>query len=285
MGQEKEELIQKIMVLLHPGSQYYLSPRTRKSCHFFNNKFGIMYWNDKKHKRKLIKTKGDTLIQNKLEKNKTLYFWGEWEPPSIFHILNNSTNQNHLPHHVHTPILTGNGKQNTDPFVFGDQFLYSNCRQSSRNSKLKYLEKGSIILFGSNKQEKFLLDTLFVVQDSIKINKSNLKEIKIRTPETFHKTVLEKINIENNYRLYFSATYKKPYNEMYSFFPCKTEDPKDFSRPIIKYKGIKNKAQNFYEIENSDNFYKEIVKQVKDQGCGLGVRAELPKSLENKLSN
>jgi hypothetical protein len=38
--------------------------------------------------------------------------------------------------------------QNTDPLVFGDRFLYSNCRQG-RNRKLRELAPGSLVVFGS----------------------------------------------------------------------------------------------------------------------------------------
>jgi len=52
--------------------------------------------------------------------------------------------------------------QNTDPFVFGGEFRYSWCLQPSRRS-LRDLDMGSVILFGSRVNWKFVLDTVFVL--------------------------------------------------------------------------------------------------------------------------
>jgi hypothetical protein len=60
------------------------------------------------------------------------------------------------------------GAQNTDPFVFGDRFLYTCCKQrlrSGRPTQLRYLPHGSLVLFGSHISGGFGLDTVFVVDD------------------------------------------------------------------------------------------------------------------------
>ncbi len=59
----------------------------------------------------------------------------------------------------------GGWRQNTDPLVFGDHFLYSNCRQR-QNGKMRDLAHGSLVLFGSKLGGQFVLDTLFVVDGS-----------------------------------------------------------------------------------------------------------------------
>jgi hypothetical protein len=55
--------------------------------------------------------------------------------------------------------------QNTDPFVFGDAFLYTNCRSPS--AKLRRLTPGSVLLFGSGPGAGFVLDTVFVVAEGV----------------------------------------------------------------------------------------------------------------------
>ena len=56
---------------------------------------------------------------------------------------------------------------NTDPFIFGGCFLYSNCYQTN-SLGLRNLAKGSVIAFGSkvNREPKWALDTVLVVRDS-----------------------------------------------------------------------------------------------------------------------
>ena len=55
---------------------------------------------------------------------------------------------------------------NTDPFIFGDRILYSNCGQPS-SPRLRSLDRGSVIAFGSRKADQWLLDTVLVVVDFV----------------------------------------------------------------------------------------------------------------------
>lgn len=66
-----------------------------------------------------------------------------------------------LPYYV-IPDDDCEGLHNTDPFIFGDQFLYSNCKQPS-SLRLRSLDRGSVIAFGSRKAGRWLLDTVLVV--------------------------------------------------------------------------------------------------------------------------
>jgi hypothetical protein len=53
--------------------------------------------------------------------------------------------------------------QNTDPFVFGDQFHYTGCLQHTKRgaTQLRYLDRGSVILFGSCREKRdFVVDTV-----------------------------------------------------------------------------------------------------------------------------
>ena len=97
--------------------------------------------------------------------------WGEWEPPSK--VEESKASGPSYPQYLHRPFLEPRtefaGHQNTDPFVFGDEFLYTGCQQwrgkpHGNPVQLRYLLPGSLILFGSCAGDRFLLDTVFVVR-------------------------------------------------------------------------------------------------------------------------
>ena len=79
----------------------------------------------------------------------SLSFWGEWEGPSIFWKVDSPGKP--LPAVVHAPFRPihrpSSSFQNTDPMVFGDAFVYSNCLQATYAS-LRTLTAGSLVLFG-----------------------------------------------------------------------------------------------------------------------------------------
>lgn len=64
-----------------------------------------------------------------------------------------------------SPAIAHFGIQNTYPYVFGDNFLYSNCRQNDRRGPLRTqrLAVGSLILFGSQLAREFVIDAVFVL--------------------------------------------------------------------------------------------------------------------------
>jgi len=160
-----------IVQFTHPGGEH--SPDRGKS---------VKSWNTGGHKRKFMLSNGSVVINDNLLKNKSLLFWGEWEPDSlIIKVLN--TPSGAFPKYLYKPIienLPNHSRQNTDPYVFGDNFYYFCCKQSKQGSptQLGKLQKGSIILFGSTiNQTKpnayFALDTVFVVNEFIDYNSLN----------------------------------------------------------------------------------------------------------------
>ncbi len=137
---------------LHPGTE-----------HTPNKNDNFISWNTKEHKRKFIKNPGQYL-ENNCPKNSDLVFWGEWEPQSeVLQRFNprNSTYPKYLYQPYYSIPLNKKGLQNTDPFIFGDQFHYVCCQQVKKS--LRTLDRGSVILFGSCLNKQFVLDTVFVV--------------------------------------------------------------------------------------------------------------------------
>ena len=131
----------------------------------------LVPWNSRKqHYRKFLLSPGRyvTDIDGPHEPTAAeLAFWGEWEPPSCRE--ERWPRSDELPRFLHRPHWTrltdGAGRQNTDPWVWGDRMLYSNCKQApgGRPNWLQRLEPGSVICFGSTIGGDFCVDTVFVV--------------------------------------------------------------------------------------------------------------------------
>ena len=239
-----------------------------------------------------------------------LRFWGEWEAES--ELVDNFTCSGvypMMPRHLWRPYYINadnyEGLQNTDPFVFGDQFIYSNCRQF-RHHSLRCLAIGSIILFGSGKtidgERRFVIDTVFVVQDRVVYDPQHIAYDHWRRKgyDTFTDVTGKPLGCAccsgtvtgcvpggtTKLSLYFGATPNLNIDGMFSFFPAKPErDDWDFARPQIslcsKYfnpsnwrtvKGV-NSPRSCSELSD---IWRDIVAQVLDAGLVLGTYAELP---------
>ena len=104
-------------------------------------------------------------------------------------------------------------RHNTDPFVFGECFRYSNCRQTHCED-LRKLAPGSVILFGSNLGGAFVLDTVFVVDFGVDYSWGEPASI-ADVDEPFRRIVLDPLftsqeNRSRTFRLYRGATPKAP---------------------------------------------------------------------------
>ncbi len=90
-------------------------------------------------------------------------------------------------------------------------------------------------------------------------------------------------------RLYFGATYKKPVNGMFSFFPClpyQKNITNGFPRPIIQIKdvitdnhtqGIKYEHPNYPKnIQTNQKLWEQVRKQVENANLKLGIYTDLP---------
>ncbi|MDR1893140.1 MAG: hypothetical protein LBQ61_00405 [Spirochaetales bacterium] len=296
--------IVNIVQFPHPGKEHGRDTKngSRKSWNVCRRN-----GRDVGHARKFLLSPGVYIEDDKAGRG-DLVFWGEWEPPSG--VVRIPKDGPFHPGYLHTPYYTfppgyppaGQGRlQNTDPFVFGGKFRYGLCKQGGRNkSALAALEKGSLILFGSykedNKSPVFQLDTVFVI--------AGYKEYPIQNPAelagegVWYKLVIEAAfprpaaNPPLVFRLYYGATYEKPYDGMYSFsparlyketnpgFPRVTLGAKECERfsgnyinPALK-QGKKISAAAPAEIKT---FWEQIRAISRTQGCVEGVRFAMPK--------
>jgi hypothetical protein len=145
----------------HPKDEHHPGRMCRQPCN-----------TNPKHRRKFLRSPGRYVTPDGSLAEAPLAFWAEWEAPSYV-IQPTWRKEGDLPQFLQEPVWEHPGitgfRQNTDPWVFGDCFQYSNCHQLNRNQKgLRTLPAGSMILFGSTlglaseTGPRFVLDTVFV---------------------------------------------------------------------------------------------------------------------------
>ena len=243
---------------------------------------------------------GEWIGEDGIVRSGNLRAWGEWEAESV--LVNNlvqpgqdSQYPRYLWRPYYIPKDSYKGLHNTDPFIFGERFLYSNCRQpqGSRDSGLKHIGRGSVIAFGSGMkiggERKWVLDTVLVVADSIEYTTLEARlMLADMTPDAFLTVTggpLED-NGEASFRLYKGATPDDPIDGMYSFFPASpAQGDAGFPRPVIDLpreyfnprswqapKGVKQERS----VEEIRGLWESLVSQVSGAGLVLGTRAEVP---------
>ena len=249
-----------------------------------------MEWNRGRHARKFLKASGRYLGGGTVRTG-PFAFWGEWEPPSRV-IERYPPNVPGGPRWLHDPYWEvprhRRMLQNTDPLVFGDHFLYSNWRQT-RNSKLRTLQPGSVILFGSRVGPEFVLDTVFVVgadgQDYVRGEADQ-----IACADWIQTTVFMPLSGSHErptetFRLYRGRMYDEAPKGPYSFVPCRPTEVRDaaFPRPPIRLDrhwlepnlAMAAKATPAPEAELRA-LWEEVVRQVEEVGLSLGVALAPP---------
>jgi len=221
-----------------------------------------------------------------------IVFWGEWEAASAVEPITERVSGG--PQWIHHPFYNGIDdaplqgiRQNTDPFVFGDHFLYTYCRQPD-NRHLRRLAPGSLILFGSTFKRQFVLDTCFVVGARLPHTRDDYHETAApHAPPMFRETTLDPMyqQMSKSCTLYLGATPDLPAtNGTFSFVPClPAAEGRTFARPAIKLERplIKiGRTQQAGTIPCDDparlrELWDRVVVQVLET-CALGVRIGIP---------
>jgi hypothetical protein len=260
---------------------------------------GHKNWNRALHRRKFLLTPGQYLAgPNTDPVPENLAFWGEWEPESQVERIGNPVpggpRWQHRPYYVR-PVSYPGDLQNTDPFVFGEAFLYTLCRQTKpigglyRPTFLRDLAPGSLILFGSLKRGEFVLDTVFVVADGVLHNGDDWStSLEGQVSETYVDVTVRptyQTAWPHKLRLYVGATPATRVEGMFSFAPCrpvKKGDPA-FPRPVITLPGVITpglmmgaKATRDIGLVDVAELWKTVVSQVLDQDLLLGTHFSLP---------
>lgn len=208
-----------------------------------------------------------------------------------------------------------NNLQNTDPYVFGDNFYYTCCKQP----ETKHLKEGSVILFGTGYRSKkiYEIDTVFVISEIIHYNKETLSKTLSRfqnsenpSEKMYYDVVLNQVfrrhdgsiayfdDYNFQYDIIVGATYENPYNGMYSYFLCNPStsqgklklrigDNIDVLNALNSYADqpfgleLSTHGKNIV-LDDQERVYKmwELIKNyAMHEGYSLGVKAETPPTL------
>lgn len=241
---------------------------------------------------------GQWIDENDAKQSGDLWAWGEWEPESdILRTFNPAGEGSGYPRRLWKPYYVPKSDQeysklhNTDPFIFGKHFLYSNCRQKS---SLKRLAKGSIIAFGSRKkingQPAWTLDTVMVVKDFVDYAPCRAREeLRDWAPDTFLEVCGGPFSASpesERLRLYRGATPSDSVDGMFSFFPAMPAGvAREFPRPPINLRAEYFNPASWRTVKGPRdersydelrNLWESLVTQVRDAGLVLGTYAELP---------
>lgn len=294
----------KVVQFVHPGFEYHkrehIGPRNQRS--------GVMPWKEggSIHDRKFMWHPGSALdVESGTDHvGVPLTFWGEWEGPSVFWKLDAPEGEL-LPSIVHAPFrpaeVPTTSVQNTDPMVFSDAFIYSNCRQPSK-PVLRGLPEGSIILFGRlgkrgetrKKEPFFTLDTCLVV-DRVQSLPARPFDESSYGSDIVEDTALCALYTEGaRGDLVVHTGRTRAEADVFSFVPARisVEAPSLFARPELRPKdGLEDvispgtQAINVtHDLSDADRdaVWKAVVHQVADQGCLLGYHAAEPPFLKQE---
>jgi hypothetical protein len=210
-----------------PGSNYAFFVQFPHPGREHHPAGSAMSWNRGQHGRKFLLATGRYADAAGAPRDGTVAFWDEWEPPSK--IVTRWNEAGALPRALHRPFWfrpTGNDCwQNTDPWVFGDRMIFSNCRQATprgRPNAMQSLIRGSVVCFGSAIGGKFCVDTIMVIASVEAWAPASRADV--GAGDAFQ-TCTASLPCSDESRqlarlsLYRGATIDDPVNGMYSFVP------------------------------------------------------------------
>lgn len=255
---------------------------------------GRMGWNSgDDHERRFVQTRGECRNSRGGRFEGPLRLWCEWEAQSFVKRINDQP-VGGLPECLHRPFYVRSHScrslQNTDPFVFGG-FFYMGCQQNTKRgaTQLRYLDRGSVILFGSCIDGSFGLDTVFVVDSWEDHSEAHFRRHQPRLFRAYWDVTFRPWYANEHPRLcrvYRGATAARPVQGMFSFFPCMPAErsPTGFGRPIIELPNIITQGlRQHYRLTRGltvasvAEYWRDVRDQVEQQHLWLGVKARIPK--------
>lgn len=291
MGRSSDNTL-GVVQFMHPGKE---QSRHRKGWCGWN--MAVRSDGAWPHRRKFIISNA-SYLKNGREEDGVVGFWGEWEGPSKV-MWESKENDGRKPKVFHVPAYyepgSYEGKLDTDPFVFGDRFLYCGCQQHTSHNNpggaaetfLRRLGAGSLILYGSSVNKRFALDTVFVVGDFVDYPIGVFDDLRGRVPDEYYALSLHPQTLGNatcdSFRLYFGATLESPTGGMFSFTPCRPfKGPSTgFARPPIKLPGVitQNLMQGkkltvMGDLREVKGVWEEVVRQLEGR-YALAYRVSL----------
>lgn len=255
-----------------------------------------MPWNVGDHRRKFLIASGRYLDAHKRLCAGELVFWGEWEPPSRVE-CRWPKSSDRLPRALHRPHWTVPNttrfRQNTDPWVWGERMLYSNCKQTTSSSgqptSMQRLTRGSVICFGSTIDHEFCVDTVFVVASAERWVATHAGDLDV--DEAFITCTADSVatggaKSHHDLTLYRGATVDDPIDGMFSFVPARKadQDTPRFVRPPVRLDGLINPtnrqstwgSKRPLDVDSVRNAWRVLREQVIQADLVLAVSLEVP---------
>lgn len=275
-----------IVQFIHPGAEHRV------------DKNGWTAWNLTNHRRKYLAINGRAINPSDNCNSSGLFVWAEWEGPSRS-IFNWPDKPGEHPVNLVVPQYPGHarpvdGLQNTDPYIFGDHFKYTLCKQINKNGRSNFLTRlhpGTLILFGSNVKNSFVLDTAMVLSE-VKVEHSleDWSSILSGCSDTYKAMTLEpmyfdkNIKRESRFTYYQGASHRSPFNDTFSYSPCieETKLPQGFERPnislasAINQKLMMGQKRTHMSLSAIQECWCDIKSQIFDHGLCLGVEFDEP---------
>lgn len=254
-----------------------------------------MAWNVQSHRRKFLVSPGTYVDGAGRAGDAELAFWGEWEPPS--RVEQRWPASDRLPRCLHRPYwmepAARSFRQNTDPWVFGDRMIYSNCKQTTgpgrRATSMQRLTRGSVICFGSTIEGDFCVDTVFVVASAEPWVPADTTDLGV--DDAFKTCTGASITTAAGdahlpLTLYRGASVDDPVEGMFSFVPARHADALRFPRPAIRLpKLIKPSnrrstwgSKRSLSMRALRDAWDDVRRQVLAGDLLLAVRLETPQS-------
>ena len=301
----------KIIQFMHPGMERPPSRQSSRGRYIPDGKAGYYRcsWATGNHARKFLSVRGryyDEATKRESELQE-LRVWCEAEWETRVRKLNPTFEAAPKWEHSLLPKLPKRPDDgiNTDPYIFGSQFVYTNCRQKP-GSCLQKLNAGDMILFGSlkylngEKRFSFLLDTVFVVsEDSAFLDDLSSASFVSSLSTWYHESVLAPLSVpcspkkkscvkyDLNYRLYLGASCRNPFAGMFSFAPIRLEE--SFPRMVLNSLSVSPGVDCIRrdllgctpfcrtEVPDVKPYWKKLVQICKHQGYVPGTFFQEPK--------
>jgi hypothetical protein len=247
-------------------------------------------WTIQRHGRKFLQMPGEA-VKSRNSRPQTypnLYFWGEHEAPTVSTSLVVPKGAKDLPASVDQPLLpmpvARNGNLNTDPFVYCGPFRYSNCQQLSKTGAKRCtqtLTNGDLILFGSQLDGEFVLDTCLVVDSAMPLSSYRNGVL----PGSLFDVMTLRLLPYLPYTVYEGACWSR--RSPFSFVPCwdhlrnnNVGHPRPVLQPVGALSRVLNRRQNQGVKQSTilglNQVFDEVVRQVLGQGCLLGTHLSHP---------
>ncbi len=278
-----------VVLFNHPGPE-----------HVAKGRGGLYPWNvAKAHKRKYLSVRAQVAERDgnsfrRGQEERRVALWAEFEPPTTGTRFDGSAIGG-LPESWHTlvpiPVPLSADAQNTDPWIFGESFRYSYCKQVHKPF-LRDLEQGDLLLFGSYKELdadgkpapvfNFFLDTVFVVESFFPLHSPAAIPQNLFDP-VYRRAAYDRWSDDRDDCTFYKGAMlgDEPSTAQFCYSPCapyQGDSPHRVPRPMINdlFGVTTRNPQLFARVcgFSPEQAWRMVTARCLDRGYRLAVRVE-----------